>query len=263
MGQNFLLDHSLAWRIVDLSSIQGEDTVIEIGPGLGALTGPLSQKASYLHVIEKDKRFIPLLKKMFSHQKNIHYYCDDALKIDYHRFPPGSVLVGNLPYYISSSFLRWVLPLRQHFSSMTFMLQKEVAQRMVASPGGKDYGILSLAVQYYAAVWIAEEVNAAAFYPPPGVNSALVQLSPLPSPPVEVRDENFFFQVVRASFQQRRKILSNALSHNLGLDKKVVKHVLTKLDLGLQLRGERLSLSQFAQLSNCLGEEGSIKNERR
>lgn len=263
MGQNLLLDASLAQRIVHLSSIHREDTVIEIGPGLGALTGYLSQKAKHLHVIEKDRRFIPLLKERFSSQENISYYCEDALQFDYSQFPSAAILVGNLPYYISSSFLRRILPLRDHFSSLTLMLQKEVAQRMVASPGGKDYGILSLVVQYYASARIEEEVPPSSFYPKPQVDSALVRLYPLPAPPVSVGNEDFFFQVIRAAFQQRRKMLSNALSRNLGLDKRQVKGLMEDMGLDPHFRGERLSLFQFAQLSNHLEEEGLNPIERR
>lgn len=252
LGQNLLIDKQLIQTIVERSSIGEEDYVIEIGPGLGALTDLLSQRARHLYVIEKDQRLIPLLKKSLSHRANITYYHGDALTFDFSQLPYGSIMVGNLPYYISSPFLRHALPLRDHLSSMTFMLQKEVAQRIVASPGGKEYGILSLAVQYYAKPTILEEAPPSSFYPEPNVDSALIQLLPYSTPPVVVVDEGFFFKVLRGAFQQRRKMLKNTLAHNLGLKKAFVEERMERLDLSPNLRGERLSLSQFAELSNGL-----------
>lgn len=263
LGQNFLTDRALAQRIVDSSSITEEDQVIEIGPGLGALTGFLSQRASHLYVLEKDERFLPLLKKTFAMRNNITYYQGDALTFDFSLLPVGTIMVGNLPYYLSSPFLRCVLPLRDHLSSMTFMLQREVARRMVASPGGKEYGILSLAVQYYARPFILEEVPPHVFYPMPDVYSALIKLLPLSSPPVEVVDEDFFFKVIRAGFQQRRKMLKNTLSHNLKINKDELERMMKELDIQPNIRGERLSLSQFASLSNSLLKMRKKNRERR
>lgn len=254
LGQNLLLDRDLVQKIVDYASIESKDYVMEIGPGLGALTGLLSERARHLYVIEKDERLIPLLKESLSHRTNITYYQGDALTFDFSLLPSGTMVVGNLPYYISSPILRHLLPLRDHLSSMVFMLQKEVAQRMVASPGGKEYGILSLAVQYYARPTILTEVPPCVFYPEPNVDSALIKLLPHPSPPVEVRDEDFFFKVLRAAFQQRRKMLKNTLAHNLGFEKGEVQKRMERIGLSPTLRGERLSLSQFALLSNSLKE---------
>lgn len=263
MGQNLLVDKDLAQRIVDYSAIKKNDLVVEIGPGLGALTYLLSQRAKDLHVIEKDRRLIPLLQELMKGQTNIIYHLGDALKFQYSLFPAGTTLIGNLPYNISTPLLRLLLPFRDYFSSMTFMLQREVAQRIVSSPAIKEYGILTLFVQYYAKASILEEISPEVFYPKPGVVSALIKFLPLKDPPVKVEDEEFFFQVIRASFQQRRKKLINSLSHNIGLKKERLQGIMERIPIHPDLRGERLTLSDFATLSNHLLQEGLKTRERR
>ncbi len=258
MGQHFMVDPQLVSSIIEEAALSDDDFVVEIGPGLGSLTESLARKVRELLVIEKDQKLLSLLRQLLKDQDNIKYCCQDALDFDYASLFQGDrkglQLVGNLPYYISSAILRRVLPFRTGWKSMTFMLQLEVARRLVAEPGSKEYGILTLAVDYYAETEIKMSVPAAAFYPRPEVDSALIRLIPRPRPPVEIIDEDFFFNIIRAAFQQRRKMLRNALAKNslLQLKKDRVVAAMKAEGLNPRIRGERLSLSSFASLSNRL-----------
>lgn len=259
-GQNFLIDTHVLEKIIDAAGITAEDFVLEIGPGIGTMTQYLCENAGQVVAVEVDRNLIPVLEETLSGYGNVMVLNEDVLKIDiaelaqnYNQGKPVKV-VANLPYYITTPIIMGIFEAHVPLESITVMVQKEVAERMQASPGTKEYGALSLAVQYYAKAEVVANVPPNCFMPRPKVGSAVIRLTCHKDRPVTVRDEAFLFRVVRASFNQRRKTLVNGLGNDaaLGVTKEQAVYALEKMGLPPDVRGERLSLQQFAQLSNLL-----------
>lgn len=269
LGQNFLKDQAVVQRIVAESNISDNDIVFEIGPGTGALTDFLIKKAGYVIAVEIDKYLMPRLTNRFSGKTNITIINADVLDLDFRAGIQSAVsgagidagifekfekirVVANLPYYITTPIIMKLLEEMPQSVEMTFMVQKEVALRMSAKPGGKTYGSLSVAVQYYCRPEILFIVPPESFNPKPDVDSAVIRLSPYEHPAVETLDKEFFFKVVRAAFGQRRKTLANAL-HNSGvakIGKEEITDLLVKIGIDVNARGETLTIQQFAVLAN-------------
>ena len=258
-GQNFLIDEHVLDKITQASLVGKEDGVIEIGPGIGTMTQRLCEAAGRVVAIEIDRELIPILHDTLSGYDNVRVIHADVLKTDLaalitEEFDGMNVrVVANLPYYITTPIVMNLLEQRLPISSITIMVQKEVAQRMEADPGTKDYGALSLAVQYYADTYIAANVPPNCFMPRPKVGSSVIRLEVRDRPVAEVTDEKHMFMLIRAAFNQRRKTLVNAVANaGLGISKEDMKNALEKLGLSETTRGETLSLQQFAALSNIL-----------
>lgn len=255
LGQNFLIDSNILDKIVAAGEVSQEDFVIEIGPGLGSLTQKLAQAAGQLTVIEKDRQLLPVLKENLQEYNNITYVEGDVLKVDWVEIIPAGVkpkVIANLPYYITTPIIMGFFEKKISTRLLVFMVQREVAERMVAKPGGKDYGSLSIAVQFYCKPEIVTIVPPTVFIPRPEVDSAVVKLVTLDHPAVEVLSEETFFRTVRSAFQQRRKTLRNALTHSpeLHLPKEAVEEALLAAGIDPQLRGERLGIEEFGRLSD-------------
>ncbi len=259
-GQNFLIDTHVLEKIVRAAEITAEDFVLEIGPGIGTMTQYLCEKARRVVAVEVDRKLIPVLEETLSGYDNVAVLNEDVLKIDiaelaqeYNQGKPIKV-VANLPYYITTPIIMGLFEAHVPLESITVMVQKEVAERMQAAPGTKEYGALSLAVQYYAKAEVVANVPPNCFMPRPKVGSAVIRLTRHKDRPVTVSDEAFLFRVVRASFNQRRKTLVNGLGNDaaLGVTKEQAVQALEKMGLQPDVRGERLSLQEFAQLSNLL-----------
>ena len=263
-GQNFLIDTNILERIISESEITKDDCVLEIGPGIGTMTQYLAESAKRVVAVEIDRSLIPILEDTLSGYDNVTVINDDILKVDikklcdeYNDSRPIKV-VAKLPYYITTPIIMGLFESHVPLKSITIMVQKEVADRMQQKPGSKDYGALSLAVQYYAKPEIVAEVSPNCFIPKPNVSSAVIRLTRYENPPIEVDDEHFMFSLIRASFNQRRKTLANGLANGgLGLDRETVNSMLEKMGLSLTVRGEALTLEQFAKLSNLLGKKGN------
>lgn len=259
-GQNFLIDPSVLEHILDYSEINKEDLVIEIGPGIGTLTEALCEKAGFVIAIEIDDNLIPILKDNLSEMDNFFLLHKDALKVDFQKLlsehPEFSSVkvVANLPYYITTPILMSLLEKKLSFRSITVMVQKEVALRMKAAPGTKDYGALSLAVQYYSKPEIVQEVPPHCFIPRPNVSSMVIHLQLHEKAPVSVKDPALLFKTIKFSFMQRRKTLVNALSSGFHLDKKDLQALLSSLSYSENVRGETLSLEDFALISDAIRE---------
>lgn len=261
-GQNFLIDGHVLDRIIEASEITKEDCVLEIGPGIGTMTQYLAESAKEVIAVEIDKALIPILKDTLSEYDNITILNEDILKVDIGALVKDKnqgnpiKVVANLPYYITTPIIMGLFESKVPLKSITIMVQKEVADRMQVGPGTKDYGALSLAVQYYAKPEIVAAVTPDCFIPRPNVGSAVICLTRYEKPPVDVKDEAYMFSIIRASFNQRRKTLANGLSNagNLNLTREDVVKVLEKIGLSATIRGEALTLSQFADLSNLLHE---------
>lgn len=260
-GQNFLVDAHILEKIIRASEITKEDCVLEIGPGIGTMTQYLAESAKRVVAVEIDDRLIPILKDTLSAYDNITVIHDDILKVDVQKlcdqFNDGKPIkvVANLPYYITTPIIMGLFESHVPLSSITIMVQKEVADRMQVGPGTKDYGALSLAVQYYARPEIVANVPPGCFIPKPNVGSAVIRLIRYEKPPVETQDEKRMFAVIRAAFNQRRKTLVNALS-NAGIyniTKEKTAKALEDMGLSATIRGEALTLDQFAKLSDLLG----------
>ncbi len=264
LGQNFLTDAHVLGKIIDAADVEKNDGVIEIGPGIGTLTGRLSERAGKVVAIEIDSRLIPILEDTLSDCDNIRIINDDIMKIDLRKlikdeFDGMNVkVVANLPYYITTPIVMELLEERLPIDSITIMVQKEVADRMRADSGTKDYGALSLAVQYYADTYYAANVPPNCFIPRPKVGSGVIRLDVRKAPEIEVANEELMFGIIRAAFNQRRKTLVNAVSNNemLSISKEDLTEALIKLGIPTTIRGEALDLSQFAALSNILTETG-------
>jgi len=259
-GQNFLIDTHVLEKIMDSAEITQEDCVLEIGPGIGTMTQYLAERAGHVVVVEIDKNLIPILEETLSAYDNVTIINNDILKVDINKLvdelndgKPIKV-VANLPYYITTPIIMGLFESHVPIKSITIMVQKEVADRMQVGPGTKDYGALSLAVQYYAKPQIVANVPPNCFIPRPNVGSAVIRLTRYEKPPVEAADEKKMFALIRASFNQRRKTLVNGLTNapELGLSKEAVTEALEKLGLSPTVRGETLTLEQFAELSNIL-----------
>ncbi|MBR6327221.1 MAG: 16S rRNA (adenine(1518)-N(6)/adenine(1519)-N(6))-dimethyltransferase RsmA [Lachnospiraceae bacterium] len=259
-GQNFLIDTNVLERIVKEALVGPEDLVLEIGPGIGTMTQYLAEAAREVVAVEIDRNLIPILEDTLSAYSNVTVLNEDILKVDIgalvrerNEGRPVKV-VANLPYYITTPIVMELLESRVPLENITIMVQKEVAERMQMGPGSKDYGALSLAVQYYARPEIVANVPPNCFMPRPNVGSAVIRLTLHKEPPVKVRDEHRMFQLIRASFLQRRKTLANALANapETGLTREEVQEALQKMELSETIRGEALSLEQFALLSDLL-----------
>ena len=262
LGQHFLIDLGIARRIADTVDACPDLPVLEIGPGIGTLTQALCEAAGRVVAVEIDKDMIPILEENLSYYDNYEIINDDVLRVDLKRLieerdPSGRRIkvAANLPYYITTPIIMQLLESRMPISSITVMVQKEVADRMQAAPGTSDYGALSLAVQYYAEAAINSKVPPNCFIPRPGVDSAVITLNCYEEPPVDVKDDRYMFRLIKAAFAQRRKTLVNALKNDTGLKltREKVEAAIDELGLDINIRGERLSLEQFARLSDILG----------
>ncbi|HYE80681.1 MAG TPA: 16S rRNA (adenine(1518)-N(6)/adenine(1519)-N(6))-dimethyltransferase RsmA [Clostridia bacterium] len=258
-GQNFLVDESILKAIIDCSELSKEDCVLEIGPGLGVMTQVLCEKAGKVLAVEIDKNLIPILRVSLFGFDNVKLINDDILKLDLKKVleeifgnTPVKV-VANLPYYITTPIIMKLLEEGINLKSITIMVQKEVGERLGAAPGGKDYGALSVAVQYRCIPHKVLIVPPESFIPQPEVESMVVRLDYREKPPVTLHDEKMYFRVVKASFGQRRKTLLNALaSGNLGKSKEELRMILSKNNIDENRRGETLSLEEFARIANEL-----------
>ena len=268
-GQNFLIDTHVLDKIIAAAGVGQEDCVLEIGPGIGTMTQYLAENAREVIAVEIDKALIPILEDTLSEYDNVTIINEDILKLDINRIVEEKnhgqpiKVVANLPYYITTPIIMGLFENRVPLESITIMVQKEVADRMQVGPGTKDYGALSLAVQYYAKPEIVANVPPNCFMPRPNVGSAVIRLTRYEKPPVEAEDEKYMFALIRASFNQRRKTLVNGLLNagNLGITKENITDALGKMKLSATVRGEALTLEQFAQLSNLLKhEEYKIQN---
>ncbi len=257
-GQNFLIDTHVLDKIIDAAGITEEDFVLEIGPGIGTMTQYLCENAREVVAVEIDKNLIPILEDTLSDYRNVTVINQDILKLDIPALAKEKndgkpiKVVANLPYYITTPIIMGLFESHVPIDSITIMVQREVADRMQVGPGTKDYGALSLAVQYYAKPEIVLNVPPTCFMPRPNVGSAVIRLKRHAQCPVEVDDAEFMFRLIRASFNQRRKTLANGLSNSteLTLTKEQIAKAIESLGVSPSIRGEALTLAQFAQLSN-------------
>ena len=263
-GQNFLIDGHVVEKIIRAAEITKEDTVLEIGPGIGTMTQYLAEAAGKVYAVEIDRNLLPILDETLAEYDNVTVINEDILKVDIEKLTDGKPVkvVANLPYYITTPIIMGLFENHVPASSITVMVQKEVAQRMQAGPGSKDYGALSLAVQYYADPYIVANVPPNCFMPRPNVGSAVIRLRSYEKPPVTVEDEAFMFRLIRASFNQRRKTLQNAINNSpeLSVTKEEVVQALSRMGLSESVRGETLTLAQFAQLSDELCQKTSTES---
>ena len=258
-GQNFLIDTHVLDRIIEASEITKDDFVLEIGPGIGTMTQYLAEAAREVTAVEIDDALIPILKDTLKEWDNVTVLHGDILKTDIRKIADEKnqgrpiKVVANLPYYITTPIIMGLFESHVPVDSITVMVQKEVADRMQTGPGSKDYGALSLAVQYYAEPKIVANVPPNCFMPRPKVGSAVIRLTRHQNPPVTTLDEKLMFRLIRASFNQRRKTLSNSLknSQELPYSKEEVETAITECGLPLNIRGEALTLEQFARLSDA------------
>lgn len=267
-GQNFLIDTNILEKIITCAEISKEDFVVEIGPGIGTMTQYLAERAGKVAAVEIDKNLIPILKDTLMAYPNVMVIHEDILKMDVEKLAKEEnegkpvKIVANLPYYITTPIIMGLFEKHVPFSSITVMVQKEVADRMQAGSGTKDYGALSLAVQYYARPEVMLQVPPSCFMPRPTVGSTVIRLTRFQQPPVEVCEEEKLFAIIRAAFNQRRKTLVNALTNASGLpgfqdsakavSRQRVCEALEQMGLSQTIRGEALTLAQFAQLTGLL-----------
>lgn len=257
-GQNFLIDGRVIDKIIAAADITREDTVLEIGPGIGTMTQYLAEAAGQVIAVEIDKNLLPVLEETLAEYDNVTVINNDILKVDINELIKGKTdkvkVVANLPYYITTPIIMGLFENHVPAESITVMVQKEVADRMQSGPGSKDYGALSLAVQYYAQPYIVANVPPNCFMPRPNVGSAVIRLTSWDNPPVTVKDEKQMFKLIRASFNQRRKTLQNGINNSpeLSFTKEQVVEALKAMELSESVRGEALTLEQFAKLSDLL-----------
>ena len=262
-GQNFLIDEHVLDKIIRAAEITKDDYVLEIGPGIGTMTQYLACAAREVTAVEIDRALIPILEDTLKEYDNVSIINEDILKVDIAALAKEKnggrpiKVVANLPYYITTPIIMGLFESHVPLESITVMVQKEVADRMQVGPGTKDYGALSLAVQYYAEPYIVANVPPNCFMPRPAVGSAVIRLTRHQKPPVEVLDEKLMFRLIRASFNQRRKTLANGLKNSgeLNLSKEVITAAIEKLGKGSSVRGEALDLEEFARLTNIIKEE--------
>lgn len=260
LGQNFLTDENILDKIVDGAGIGKDDYVLEIGPGAGTLTGKLAQTGAKCTAVEIDKALLPILEESMGEYDNFNLINDDILKVDLKKLCAESFggnpfyVIANLPYYITTPIVMKLLENKLPVISMTLMVQKEVAERMCAECGGKEYGALSVAIAYYCNASIVCKAEPHCFIPQPKVTSTVVRLERTVEPRARVDDEKFFFSVVKSAFGQRRKTLVNALSKSpyLSLEKDIIVSALNDMGIDVNIRGEKLSVEEFAELSNIL-----------
>lgn len=261
-GQNFLIDTHVLDKIIDASGVTEDDFVLEIGPGIGTMTQYLCERAREVVAVEIDKNLIPILSDTLKNYSNVTVINEDILKLDICKLAEEKnqgkpiKVVANLPYYITTPIITGLFESHVPIDGITIMVQKEVAERMQEKPGSKEYGALSLAVQYYAKPEIVANVPPNCFMPRPNVGSAVIRLTRHEKPPVEVEDEKLMFRIIRASFNQRRKTLANGLNNSpeIHLPKEVIQESIVSLGVPENIRGEALSLEQFAELSNEIGQ---------
>ncbi len=261
-GQNFLIDPRVLEKIVDASGVTAEDCVLEIGPGIGTMTQYLAERAGHVVAVEIDANLIPILQETLAEYRNVTVLHQDILKTDIRAIArdwgggrPLKV-TANLPYYITTPIIMNLLEQDIPVDTITVMVQKEVADRMQVGPGTKDYGALSLAVQYYARAELVANVPPNCFMPRPGVGSAVIRLTKYQTPPVQPKDPDLMFRLIRASFNQRRKTLQNGLNNSpdVPCSREAIAAAIEKLGLPAAVRGETLSLKQFADLADCLSD---------
>lgn len=260
-GQNFLIDTHVLDKIIRSAEITKDDFVLEIGPGIGTMTQYLACAAREVVAVEIDKALIPILEDTLSGYDNVTVINEDVLKLDIVKLAQERnggkpiKVVANLPYYITTPIIMGLFESHVPVQSITVMVQKEVADRMQVGPGTKDYGALSLAVQYYAKPYIAANVPPNCFMPRPKVGSAVIRLECHEEPPVQVEDEKLMFRIIRASFNQRRKTLANGLKNSpeISLSREGIERAIAELGKGASVRGEALNLEEFAILSNIVG----------
>ena len=262
-GQNFLIDSHVLDKIVSAAGITKNDFVLEIGPGIGTMTQYLAASARKVFAVEIDKALIPILEDTLKEFDNVQVINQDILKVDIkklaeeHNDGKPIKVVANLPYYITTPIIMGLFESQVPIDSITVMVQKEVADRMKVGPGTKDYGALSLAVQYYAEPYIVANVPPNCFMPRPKVGSAVIRLTRHEKPPVEVADEKLMFRLIRASFKQRRKTLANGLNNSpeLSYSKEEIQQTIEKCGFKAGIRGEALTLEDFAKLANAFSEK--------
>lgn len=266
-GQNFLINMGILEEIIEAAQITADDYVLEIGPGIGTMTQYLCESARKVATVEIDTSLIPILKDTLSAYDNVDVINEDILKINLAEFvreknggKPVKV-VANLPYYITTPIIMQLFESHAPIDSITIMVQKEVAERMQQGPGNKEYGALSLAVQYYALPEIIADVSPDCFIPQPKVGSSVIRLTRHEKPPVDVKSEKLLFQVIRASFNQRRKTLANGLNNYgaFSIGKEALQSCIEELGVPANVRGEALSLEQFARLSNLIFDRQNIE----
>lgn len=262
-GQNFLIDTHVLDKIVAAADVTKDDFVLEIGPGIGTMTQYLASAAREVFAVEIDRALIPILEDTLQDYPNVTILNEDILKVDIkklaeeHNSGRPIKVVANLPYYITTPIIMGLFEGEVPIDSITVMVQKEVADRMQVGPGTKDYGALSLAVQYYAQPYIVANVPPNCFMPRPKVGSAVIRLTRHEKPPVETRDVKLMFRIIRASFNQRRKTLANGLSNSpeLSFSKQEIQKAIERSGLPGGIRGEALTLEDFARLTDCFAEE--------
>lgn len=261
-GQNFLIDTHVLDKIINAAKITKDEFVLEIGPGIGTMTQYLASSAREVFAVEIDRALIPILEDTLSEYENVTILNEDILKVDIRKLAEERnqgrpiKVVANLPYYITTPIIMGLFEEEVPVESITVMVQKEVADRMQTGPGSKDYGALSLAVQYYASPYIVANVPPNCFMPRPKVGSAVIRLSRHEKPPVDVKDPRLMFRIIRASFNQRRKTLVNGLKNAQDLDftKEEIERAVSACGFPAGIRGEALTLQNFADLANCLSE---------
>ena len=269
-GQNFLIDTHVLDKIIEESHITKDDFVLEIGPGIGTMTQYLCENAREVAAVEIDKNLIPILADTLSAYDNVEVINEDILKVDINRLAQEKnggrpiKVVANLPYYITTPIIMGLFESHVPIDSITIMVQKEVADRMQVGPGTKDYGALSLAVQYYAKPEIVANVPPNCFMPRPNVGSAVIRLTRHSAPPVQVENEKLMFRLIRASFNQRRKTLANGLGNapDIPLSKTEIQESIEELGVPATIRGETLTKEEYAKLSNIVGKKLADKKER-
>lgn len=262
LGQNFLVDSEVVYGIVDSAEVSKDDLIIEIGPGLGTLTSVLLEKAGKVVCIELDKRMVNIISDRFSLYSNFEVINEDVLKVSLNNIIEKNLkennlkqakVVANLPYYITTPIIMKLLEDRLNLSSITVMVQKEVAERLAEKPGGKESGAITYSINYFADSEIVIQVPNTSFIPAPEVNSAVIKLTLLKEPRVKVKNEEILFKVIKASFMQKRKTLANSLYNGKILDsKQEIEKMLTDFDIDLRIRGEKLSLEQFARIADYI-----------
>lgn len=262
LGQNFLIDQNILDNIVDGANVSEGDCIIEVGPGIGSLTQNIAERADSVLAVEIDKTLIPILKETLGAYPNVEVINEDVLKLDLHKlieekFPGRTVkVIANLPYYVTTPIIMKFLEEKVPVKSLTIMIQKEVADRMQAGPGTKDYGALSIAVQYYSNPKILLKVPPSVFIPQPKVESTVIRLDILDTPKVSVEREDLFFSLVKDAFGKRRKTLLNALSTgDLKLEKSLLREVLAASNIDENRRGETLTIEEYGVLANNLAKK--------
>lgn len=260
LGQNFIIDENIISSIVERSNISPEDCIIEIGPGIGVLTKALAQRANKVIAVEIDNNLIGLLEDTLQQYDNVKIINDDVLQVDIgqeikEEFGQKAKVIANLPYYITTPIIMKLLEETENIDEIIVMVQKEVAERLTASPGTKAYGKITVSINYYSEAEIILDVPNTSFMPKPKVDSAVIRLKVRDKPPVTIDNQDLFFKVVKATFNKRRKTMINALANSpLQLDKGLLKDIFKQVDINLKIRGEKLSIEEFAKISNALNQ---------